>query len=127
MARGVKAQVRETKVVNLYLENPGLSYSEIAKRAGIPPKAGVEQVYEILNRPHVREQVENRRKQVANRVDRTREDLMRAMWEVVDQRGKDRVAAAALLSKMSGWDAPQKIEHSIRPMMVLPAEPLELE
>lgn len=52
---------------------------------------------------------------------------MRAMWEVVDQRGKDRVAAAALLSKMSGWDAPQKIEHSIRPMMVLPAEPLELE
>lgn len=103
---------REELIANLYLAHPDWSYEKIGEAAKVPVKARKQQVHRVLTRGDVQEYVENRRKLVAKRVDRTREDLVRAMWDVVDQRAKDRVAAAALISKMAGWDAPQKIEHS---------------
>jgi hypothetical protein len=70
----------------------------------------------LIVNPSICERISELRAKTAQRVEKSREDIVDFLCQIVDERRvatKEQLKAAELLNKMCGWNEPEKVEQAM--------------
>lgn len=112
--------------VKQYLSN-GFDGIKAAIKAGYSEHTAKAQSSQLLAREPIKKVIDLERKRLANKLDVTREYVLKGLCEIFDNKAensKTRISAAAEINKMCGFNEPEKHlhEHSgqISTVLLLP-------
>jgi phage terminase small subunit len=92
----------------------GVHQAEAARLAGYSPKSATVQASNMLARQVIIDAINARRKEMQERIDVSREQVLKELIDIMRSSDKDaaRVQAAAQINKMQGYYATEKVEHA---------------
>jgi phage terminase small subunit len=105
---------RQEKFAQL-IASGGISQVEAYKQAGYSPKSAESLAHRLIENDGVKARIAELREATTTEKTLTRQQIREIRAEIAtdsDNSKQDRLAALRDDSKMMGWDAPQKIEHS---------------